>query len=184
MAVAARSAWSFPASVWIFTRPRGRPMESIWSTPRRVMRPVGISGSQRRVKSPSPDRCSTLRLMRSGRRSRQTGGSSSTNQTRPPATDPDIVVRPFPEVDEGQWRVGSGRRPVWSADGREILYVTDDGISRVAVSADAESGALTLARPSPLLDMPGVSSFDLSPDGERLAIHRLPVDPAAREIRV
>ena len=101
-----------------------------------------------------------------------------------PGADPDIVVRPFPEVDEGQWRVGSGRRPVWSADGREILYVTDDGISRVAVSADVESAALSLDRPSELLDMPGVSSFDLSPDGQRLVIHRLPVDTAAREIRI
>ena len=84
----------------------------------------------------------------------------------------------------GQWRVGSGRRPVWSRDGEEILYVTDDGISRVTVETDAESTAVALSRPAPLLDMPGIYSFDLSPDGQRLAIHRLPVDTAAREIRI
>ena len=103
---------------------------------------------------------------------------------QPGATDADIVVRPFPEVDDRQWRVAAGRRPVWSGDGREILYVTDDGISRVTVDADAESTTLSLSRPSPLVDMPGVSSFDLSPNGESLAIHRLPVESAAREIRI
>ena len=103
---------------------------------------------------------------------------------QPGATDADIVVRPFPEVDDRQWRVAAGRRPVWCGDGREILYVTDDGISRVTVDADAESTPLSLSRPSPLVDMPGVSSFDLSPNGESLAIHRLPVESAAREIRI
>ncbi len=61
--------------------------------------------------------------------------------------------------------------------------MTDDGISRVTVETDADSTEVSLGRPSSLLDMPGISSFDLSPDGQRLAIHRLPVD-AAREIRI
>ena len=99
-------------------------------------------------------------------------------------TEPDIVVRPFPDVDVGQWRVGSGRRPVWSEDGGEILYITADGISLVTVETDAETTAVSLSRPSPLLEMPGIGSFDLSPNGERLAIHRLPVDSAPREIRI
>ena len=44
MAVAARSALCQLDSVWISSHPRGRPMVSIWSTPRRVRRPVGTSG--------------------------------------------------------------------------------------------------------------------------------------------
>ncbi|MEO2197314.1 MAG: hypothetical protein ABGY72_14640 [bacterium] len=102
----------------------------------------------------------------------------------PLETDPGIVIRPFPEVDTGQWRVASGRRPVWSQDGREILYVTDDGIARVTVETDANSVAVSLGRPSPFLDMPGISSFDLSPDGQRLVIHRLLAETATREIRI
>ena len=96
----------------------------------------------------------------------------------------DIVVRPFPDVDDRQWRVAAGRQPVWSGDGREILYVTDDGISRVTVDADAESTSLSLGRSSPLVDMPGLDSFDISQNGESLAINRLPVESAAREIRI
>ena len=95
-----------------------------------------------------------------------------------------IVVRPFPEMDERQWPVDAGRQPVWSRDGGEILYLTDDGVSRVTVNPAAESDSLSLGRPSRLVDMPGIESFDMSPDGERLAIHKLPVETAAREIHI
>ncbi len=96
----------------------------------------------------------------------------------------DIIVRPFPEVDERQFRVAAGRNPVWSGNGREILYVTDDGVSRVTVDADAGSTSLTLGRPSLLVDMPGLNSFDISPNSENLAISRVPIEQAATEIHV
>ncbi len=96
----------------------------------------------------------------------------------------DIIVRMFPDVDARQWRVAAGRRPVWSSDGGEILYLTDDGISTVSVDADVGSDSLVLGRPAPLVDMPSIETFDISPDGERLAIHRLPVESAARDIRI
>ena len=105
-------------------------------------------------------------------------------ESAPPGTEPGIVIRPYPEVDTGQWRVAAGRRPVWSRDGGEILFVTDDGIARVTVETDAEAAALSLGPPSPFLEMPGISSFDLSPDGRRLVIHRLPAETATREIRI
>ena len=54
----------------------------------------------------------------------------------------------------------------------------------MTVDADVESDSLVLGRPSPLVEMLGIESFDISPDGERLAIHRLPVDSAAREIHI
>ena len=62
--------------------------------------------------------------------------------------------------------------------------MTDDGISRVTVETDGESTGVSLSRPSLFRDMPGITSFDPSPDGQSLAIHRLPVETAAHEIRL
>ena len=95
-----------------------------------------------------------------------------------------VVVRPFPDLDSRQWIVGEGRLPVWRADGSEILYVTDDGVVSVSVGSDPDSASLALGRPSPVLAMTGIAAFDVSPDGERLAIHRMPIESAARGIRI
>ncbi len=37
----------------------------------------------------------------------------------------EIYVRPFPNVEGGQWLIsnGGGTRPLWSPDGRELFYV-------------------------------------------------------------
>ena len=95
-----------------------------------------------------------------------------------------IIVRPFPEVDDRRFRVAAGRNPVWSGSGNEILYITDDGVSRVVVEADTGSRSLALGRPSLLVDLSGLYSFDLSPNMENLAISRVPIEQAASEIHV
>jgi hypothetical protein len=36
-----------------------------------------------------------------------------------------IIVRPFPNVQEGRWQVSTagGRHPVWSRNGRELFFL-------------------------------------------------------------
>jgi eukaryotic-like serine/threonine-protein kinase len=40
-----------------------------------------------------------------------------------------VYVRPFPAVEEGRWQVSTdgGRQPVWTRNGRELVYVAPDG---------------------------------------------------------
>ncbi|MDA2938325.1 protein kinase, partial [Acidobacteria bacterium AH-259-A15] len=99
---------------------------------------------------------------------------------------PEIYVRPFPDVDRGRQRVSpsGGRNPVWSRDGREILYVAEKGLMSVAVAADRGSTSLSLGRPAMFLQMAGIVSFDVAPDGQTFAISRLPVEVAPRDIHV
>lgn len=42
----------------------------------------------------------------------------------------EIYVQPFPDVNQGRWQVSTtgGSRPLWSRDGRELFYWTDDGV--------------------------------------------------------
>ena len=47
--------------------------------------------------------------------------------------DGQIMVRPFPNVDAYRRIIspGVGRQPIWSRDGREIFYRTEDGTRHV-----------------------------------------------------
>src|SRR4051812_4373093 len=50
----------------------------------------------------------------------------------------EIYVRPFPNVDGGQWRISTagGTRPLWARSGKELFYVGADGaVVSVAVEA-------------------------------------------------
>jgi serine/threonine protein kinase len=49
---------------------------------------------------------------------------------------PQIYVRPFPDVNSGRWQIspGGGTRPVWSRNGRELFYLEPTGtMASVAV---------------------------------------------------
>ena len=50
---------------------------------------------------------------------------------------PQVAVRPYPDASGGERNVGPEGAvfPRWSADGRELFYVTREGISSVAVTA-------------------------------------------------
>ena len=39
--------------------------------------------------------------------------------------EPEVFVRPFPNVNGGKWQIssGGGSAPLWSHDGRELFYV-------------------------------------------------------------
>ena len=99
----------------------------------------------------------------------------------------EIFVVPFPAVESRRAQVSEagGRRPRWSQDGNEILYLTDEGVMRAPVSYPAdESDFLVAGRSALLFELSGIAEFDVTADGERLAVQRFPLETAAREIRV
>jgi hypothetical protein len=51
----------------------------------------------------------------------------------------EISVCPFPDVDSGgQWQVSTNgdENPLWSPDGRELFYSSDDTVMAVSVDTD------------------------------------------------
>ena len=86
---------------------------------------------------------------------------------------PSIYVRPFPNIDDGQWRVSPdfGADPVWSPDGRELFYRS--GADRDLMVAQIETEpTFSAGTPEPLFGVSGYVSpigrtFDLAPDGDR-----------------
>ena len=89
-----------------------------------------------------------------------------------------IYVRPFPDVDGGQWQVSTdgGTQPVWARNGEELFYLAPDGtLSSVRVERGTTWAAGT---PTKLFDKPyfrlgtrrGRSAgrnYDVSADGQR-----------------
>ena len=89
------------------------------------------------------------------------------------AGTPRIYVRPFPNVDDGQWRVSPdfGADPVWSPDGRELFY-RSGGDGDVMVAQIETEPTFSAGTPEPLFSLSGYGSptgraFDLAPDGDR-----------------
>ena len=92
-----------------------------------------------------------------------------------PSGEYQVFVRPFEAAEGGPQQVSSdgGRMPLWSRDGRELLY-WEPGGRMMAVQVEAQS-QMTLPRPHVLFEgryYEGVGSsfgrtFDISADGER-----------------
>jgi len=87
---------------------------------------------------------------------------------------PEVYVRPFtPEAPAGtgaKWLVskGTGVRPIWRPDGKELFYVTLNS-QVMAVDIDASKG-FQAGTPRRMFTAPGTtltSGWDLSPDGKR-----------------
>ncbi len=86
----------------------------------------------------------------------------------------ELYVRPFPGPG-GKWQIstGGGRFPVWSRDGRELLFESAD--QRVmAVNYNARGELFAASKPrvwsETRLGFTGTyPNFDLAPDGKRLA---------------
>jgi serine/threonine protein kinase len=93
----------------------------------------------------------------------------------------DVFMRPFPDVDQGKWQVstGGGSSPLWSPDGRELYYLSNEN-DLMVVSVQTE--------PSPILGTPkilfestylGLTStsgtpYDIHPDGKRFLMIKPP----------
>ena len=86
----------------------------------------------------------------------------------------EVYVRPFPGPG-GRWQVstGGGRFPLWSRDGRELLFETLDQ-HVMAVSYTAKGGSFAAGKPrvwteTRLRNAGLLPNYDLAPDGKRLA---------------
>ena len=88
-----------------------------------------------------------------------------------------VYVRPFPDVQAAkrQVSVNGGMVPRWSADGRELFYLTDRlGLVVVPVSLNA---SFTSGAPRVLFDAnfaAQASPFAIMPDGKRFLTMRRP----------
>jgi serine/threonine-protein kinase len=98
----------------------------------------------------------------------------------------DVFVRPFPDVDAGQWQVSpaGGMHPVWARNGGELFYRDLDGAVMVAGVA-AMGGSFATEKPVRLFHGPYLTrsgnlgrSYDVSPDGRRfLMLKERALDP-------
>ena len=93
----------------------------------------------------------------------------------------EIYVRPFPNVEDGQWLIsrGGGTRPLWAPDGRELFYVAP-GPRLMAVGVQAEPG-FEAGNPEVVYEgrfyVPRggapFRTYDIDPDGERFLMIEL-----------
>ena len=88
---------------------------------------------------------------------------------------PEIYVRPFPDVDDGRWQIsrGGGTKPLWGPDGRELFYLSLGG-QLTAVPFDTNPFAIgnpDVVFATTYLSYAGGFStgrtYDVSPDGKR-----------------
>jgi len=83
----------------------------------------------------------------------------------------EIYVRPFPNVEDGQWLIssGGGAQPLWARDGRELFYVAP-GARLMAVAVEIDP-SFAPGRAEELFggyfQSATTRAYDISPDGER-----------------
>jgi Tol biopolymer transport system component len=92
-----------------------------------------------------------------------------------------IMIRPFPNIDAFRKIISTdhGSQPIWSRDGREIFYRTEDGsVMSVAITVSATPPYLRHSPPvrvvSPVNTLSGCSCYDVSPDGRRFLFVKAP----------
>jgi serine/threonine-protein kinase len=106
-----------------------------------------------------------------------------------------IIVRPFPNVDDGRWLVSQGgSKPVWSRSGRELFFLTSD-YSHIAAVPIVAGPAFSFGRASEVVDVRRFQmalqagsgdvgrTYDVSPDGQRFLVFA-PVDSSREQIIV
>jgi hypothetical protein len=87
----------------------------------------------------------------------------------------EIFVQPFPSSNpklQGKWQVsaGGGSHPHWGPEGREIFFMSPDGM---ILTVPVDALILRPGTPQPLFSARGADSragFALSPDGKRFLI--------------
>jgi hypothetical protein len=95
-------------------------------------------------------------------------------------------VRPFPEVNKGKVQVSTsgGNSPLWSPDGRELLYLSEDNsVMAVAVEKKPTTRFGTskmLFRNTNLgIGMGSGTPWDIHPDGKRFLMIKPPASTGA-----
>jgi serine/threonine-protein kinase len=102
----------------------------------------------------------------------------------------DVFIQSFPdpELKRVQVSPAHGSEPMWTKGGRELVY--RDGDKVMAVDIDLETGASSPPRvlfSGPYLDNPGWTrprSYDVTPDGERFLMTKLPGEQPQPRIEV
>ena len=102
-----------------------------------------------------------------------------------------IVVRPFPQVEEGWWQVSTtgGARPRWARNGRELFYL-DEGNRLTAVQVQTSGRALVHGSPATVLETSYAGPFenahpyDVSADGQRFLMIKQDATAAAAQTGV
>ena len=92
---------------------------------------------------------------------------------------PEILVRPFPNVDDGSWVVSTngGTEPVWGNSGRELFYRNAAG-DMVAVEVSTTTPEFELGQEQVLFPARGYradrqhAQYDVSQDDERFLMIR------------
>ena len=88
----------------------------------------------------------------------------------------EVYVRPFPLVDSGRWQIsaGGGGKPVWTRNGRELLYLT---AMATLMSVPIHPGPdFKFGNSTAIVDLSQYSlsgagrDFDISPDGQRVLV--------------
>ncbi|MEO6212684.1 MAG: hypothetical protein ABIP65_03555, partial [Vicinamibacterales bacterium] len=85
-----------------------------------------------------------------------------------------IYIRPFPNVNDGKWRVsgaGMAGGPRWRADGKEIFYADESG-RIIAVSVRLGDQSPELGLPQVLFQTAGLgrAQYEVSRDGARFLV--------------
>jgi eukaryotic-like serine/threonine-protein kinase len=102
----------------------------------------------------------------------------------------EVYAQSYPDPNLKRWKISPtyGSEPMWTRGGRELVYRKGDSV--MAVSLDLENGRI--GQPIPLFagpypDNPGWTrprSYDVSRDGERFLMTKLPVQRPRPQIRV
>jgi serine/threonine-protein kinase len=97
----------------------------------------------------------------------------------------EIHVRPFPNVDAGQWVVSrGGHSPRWARDGRELFYM--NGASLMSVAVDTRGASFVSGAPVTLFtgsfDTTQDMNYDVFPDGQHFVM--VEADPDSRPTRL
>ena len=106
---------------------------------------------------------------------------SSTESTGVPLKG-HVYVRPFPDVNKGgKWQISNkgANSPIWSPDGREVFYLSEDGFA-MAVSMETKP-EISFGTPRVLfknkylgLTISSGTPWDIHPDGKRFLMIKLP----------
>jgi serine/threonine-protein kinase len=80
----------------------------------------------------------------------------------------EVYVRPFPNVDQGQWQISvGGFYPVWALNGRELFYLESSsagvGAPNALMSVAVQPGTtFSAGKPTPVLKFPADASADFA----------------------
>ena len=90
----------------------------------------------------------------------------------------EVYVRPFPNVNEGKWRISTdgGVSPLWGPDSRELFYRTREGPGRpitIMMTVNDTDPTFNRGAPRRLFEgnyrmvFPNARMWDIAPNGER-----------------